>query len=245
MSASHLLVFDIETAALPWDEFDGSQQEYLLRGAESEEEQEKRKDLMALSPLTAKIVCIGLMCMRREGNELSVEKEGALCLDESMADDETRQETLPSGIPMSLSSEATLLRHFWKMLRHYNRCELVSFNGRGFDAPFLMLRSAVHRIRPTRNLMEGSKWNYKQHVDLADELSFYGYQSSGPQRRFNFDFYARSFGITSPKAQGIDGSKVAEFFAEGKIADVAEYCMRDVKATWELFLFWNEYLNTR
>ncbi|MBI5325074.1 MAG: 3'-5' exonuclease, partial [Ignavibacteriae bacterium] len=78
--------------------------------------------------------------------------------------------------------------------------------------------------------------------DLLDELTFYSPGPYGATKRFNFDFYTREFGITSPKSAGIDGSKVSEFYNEGKILDIAEYCLRDVTATWELFLKWKEFL---
>ena len=58
----------------------------------------------------------------------------------------------------------------------------------------------------------------------------------------NFDFYTRAFGLKSPKSEDIDGSKVAEYFADGRITEIAEYCLRDVTATWELFLLWQKYL---
>ena len=107
----------------------------------------------------------------------------------------------------------------------------MTFNGRNFDAPFLMLRSAIYKIRPPYNLMAGTKFSYPSHIDLIDELSYYSMSSYGATRRFNFDFYSQSFGITSPKAQGVDGSKVPDFFASGKIEEISDYCMRDVRAT--------------
>lgn len=243
MKESLYLAFDLETVGLPWEYFDESQQEYLLRGAATEEDRDKKIRELALSPLCAKIVCIGISVIRGTGEEQwHTEKEGALVLDETMADGEQRRETLDSGLNLVYSNEVGLLNGFWKMLLHYPSIHLVSFNGRGFDAPFLMLRSAVHHIRPVRNLMGGTKWNYPHHTDLADELSYFGYQTSGPLRRFNFDFYARCFGIPSPKGQGVDGSKVGEFYEAGRLPEIAEYCMRDVRATWELYLFWKKYL---
>jgi hypothetical protein len=61
-------------------------------------------------------------------------------------------------------------------------------------------------------------------------------------RRFSFDFYCRTFGIESPKANGVSGMDVPRLFDEGKHREIAEYCMGDVRATWELFKFWKEYL---
>jgi len=45
------LTFDIETVPLPWESFSESQQEYLIRGAKTEEEIQKKKDEMGLSPM--------------------------------------------------------------------------------------------------------------------------------------------------------------------------------------------------
>jgi predicted PolB exonuclease-like 3'-5' exonuclease len=80
------------------------------------------------------------------------------------------------------------------------------------------------------------------HIDLIDELTFYNPTYYGATKRFNFDFYARAFGLDSPKSEGIDGSKVKEYYNEGKVLEIAEYCLRDVSTTWELFLIWNKYL---
>lgn len=237
------LVFDLETVGLPLEQFGETQQEYLLRGATTEEEREKKVREFALSPFCAKIVCIGLSIIQGNDDNWTVEKEGALVLDETMANGIQRKETVESGLALSYCNEGTMLASFWKILQHYQHICLVSFNGRGFDAPFLMLRSGVYHIRPSRNLMNGTKWNYRDHTDLADELSYFGYQTSGPLRRFNFDFYARAFGIPSPKGEGIDGSKVGDFYNEGRIEEIAEYCMRDVRATWELYLFWKKHLH--
>jgi len=57
-------------------------------------------------------------------------------------------------------TEKDMLEHFWQGVAEYD--EFISFNGRTFDVPFLMIRSAVYRIRPTKNLMShryiGSQW---------------------------------------------------------------------------------------
>lgn len=236
------LIFDIETVPIDFDSLSESQQEYLLRRAETDEEKQKKKDEMALSPMTAKVVCIGLLLMQGDGFEWEEVNRAAFSVDESLEGEETRVETLSTGDRCILSSEEKLLADFWKILQKYSNATLVSFNGRNFDAPFLMLRSALYRIRPSRNLMEGTKFNYKMHYDLIDELTFYNSSAYGATRRFNFDFYARAFGLNSPKSEGVDGSKVADFFNNGKIVEISEYCLRDVVATWELFLIWRKFL---
>jgi len=238
------LVFDIETVPLNFDSFSESQQEYILRGTSTEEEIEKKKNEMGLTPFTAQVICIGIQLIERnEKGENQRLRFGAIAVDNTQADNEERKELLTGDIPCFFYNEKTTLEKFWKLIAKYEPVHLISFNGRAFDAPFLMLRSAILGVRPSRNIMSGTKYNYHLHTDLIDELTFYnpsfGY---GATKRFNFDFYTRAFGLTSPKGDGIDGSKVPEFFYAGKINEIAEYCLRDVKATWELYLLWEKYL---
>ena len=90
--------------------------------------------------------------------------------------------------------------------------------------------------------MQGTKFNYRMHIDLIDELTFFNPSPYAASKRFNFDFYTRAFGITSPQSAGVDGSMVSQLSEEGKIDVISEYCLRDISATWELYLHWREYL---
>lgn len=237
------LIYDLETSPRPYDSFSESQQEYIIRGAGTDEEKAKKLAEMALSPLTGKIVCIGLQLMETlEDGSYKLIKKKAFALDESVS--MSRIEQLESGAECEIKSEIEMISSFWDIFKNenYKYVHLITFNGRNFDAPFLMLRSAILGLKPSRNLMKGTKFNYELHTDLMDELTFYSPGSYGATKRFNFDFYTREFGITSPKGGGIDGSKVSEFYNDGKILDIAEYCLRDVTATWELFLKWKEFL---
>jgi hypothetical protein len=54
MKPINFLAFDIETIPMQWDDFSESQQEYILRRKETDEEKEKRKNEMALTPMTAR-----------------------------------------------------------------------------------------------------------------------------------------------------------------------------------------------
>ncbi len=237
------LVFDIETVPLPWESFSPSQQEFLLRGARDASEQERRKAEMALSPFTAQVICLGLQLMESPSEgEWMLRRRGAYLVDPDCVEGELLPDELSTGDPLFRCTERTLLEQFWKLLEKYPGVHLVSFNGRNFDAPFLMLRSALYRIRPSRNLMEGTRYRYGGHTDLLDELCFYNPQPVGATKRYNFDFYARAFGIDSPKAHGVDGTQVAELYHSGRYHEIAEYCLRDVAATWELFTLWYRYL---
>lgn len=244
------LVFDIETSKYNFDLLSKSQQEYILRRTETEEEKNQKINEMALTPLTSEIVCIGLKLMSRvQPNEENEHREWEEINKAAFINNKSfeYEETLLKELPLTQSkghyfNEKRLLENFWNVLNKYNSSILVSFNGRNFDAPYLMLRSALLGIRPSRNLMKGTKFNYPFHIDLIDELTFYSGSSVGATKRFNFDFYAQSFGIKSPKSEGVDGSMVSELFQKGETDTIAEYCLRDVDATWELFLMWDKFL---
>lgn len=141
-------------------------------------------------------------------------------------------------------SERAIVRDFWSFLRSEDcrGAHFVTFNGRMFDFPFLMLRSAVLGIRPSVNLMEGARYGNANHTDLLDKFTFNMPQSIGATRRYNLDFLTKAFGITSPKSQGVHGGNVAALYAEGQYVTVAEYCLRDVVATWQLYQVWERYL---
>jgi DNA polymerase elongation subunit (family B) len=152
------LVFDIETTPVNWDTLSESQQEYLLRYAETDEEIEQRKFEMALNPLTASVVCIGLQLMEQQSDGSWKEiKRAAFSTKPGYDSDEIQEITLESGFPCYIISEEKVLLDFWAILDKYKGASLISFNGRGFDAPFLMLRSAIHGIRPRRNIMSRYK----------------------------------------------------------------------------------------
>jgi len=239
------LIFDIETIPLPFEtSFDEAQREYLLRGCTTDEEREKMKGMGGLNPFLGQVVCIGTYITE-------LKKGTALYLDT-----EAREEMIEHQDMLlkykSFTDEATLMQHFWNgMANKY--AAIVSFNGRNFDCPFLMLRSAALGIRPSVNMMAGTRWDFKvggsdrysgvEHIDLADKLCFgTGFDKVGATRKFNLDFYTKSFGIPSPKSQGVAGDKVPQLFSEGRSKEIAEYCMRDVRATSDLYEKWAELL---
>ncbi len=232
------LVFDIETAALPFESFDDAQQEYLMRGCETQEEREKQLRNMSLNALTAQVVCIGMVYIK----SLQAEPKGFV-YSNVPGEESGGEEELPDGSTWRRMTENELFKRWWEVLEK-KPAHLISFNGRGFDCPFLMLRSTALGIRPSRNLMGGTRYRYDLHTDLQDELAFFSFSSrNSPLKRFNLDFYCKVFGITSPKEEGITGDMVPKLFAEGEHKTIAEYCLRDVYSTWKLFRHWKEYLD--
>ncbi len=225
------LVFDIETVGYDFESLSESQQEFLTRYSESEKDPLKRLELideskryLSLYPFTAKTIAIGLF---------NVEKEKAIVLYENSLNEEWVSEE--KTVTYKPVPEDEMLKYFWKYAGKAEK--LISFNGRAFDLPFLMIRSAINKIKPARNLLR-NRYDLSKHVDLLEQFTFHGLT-----KKFNLDFYCRSFGIDSPKSQGVTGMDVKELYKAGRMKEIAIYCGKDIKATYELYRIWNDFLN--
>lgn len=232
------LVFDIETSALPPESFDSTQLEYLFRDAEKLPDETARalrrseiQQQFNLWPFTAQVVCLAML------NADTGRGQVLFTADDYEPDGE---ETGPVEF-VPFVDEVELLTAFWDVARHYD--SIVTFNGRGFDVPFIYLRSAALNVPISRKDWLGYRYQTDPHCDLAEQLTFYGVSGrEGAGRRFNLDFYCKVFGIDSPKAQGITGLDMNDLIAAGRYRDIAEYCLRDVQATVELYRIWKERL---
>jgi DNA polymerase elongation subunit (family B) len=233
------LIFDIETSALPVESFDETQREYLFRDAERMEdlaEREKRRleiqSMMSLWPFTSRAVCIAML------NADTARGQVLFTADDY---DEEGVEAAGPVEFVACCDETEMLTAFWDVAKHYDN--IVTFNGRGFDVPFLYLRSAQLNVPISRKDWLGYRYATDPHCDLAEQLTFYSVSGrDGAARKFNLDFYCKAFGIESPKSQGVTGMDVMRLMDEGRYREIAEYCLRDVVATVKLYQIWKERL---
>ncbi len=231
------LIFDIETIGEDFESLDETTKEVLTHWIKRESESDKEykaslselKEGMGFSPLTGEVVAIGVWDYERDKGTVYFQAPG-----EDMKNFEE------DGVMFKPMTEKEMLESFWKGAEKYT--EFISFNGRAFDAPFLMIRSAIHKIRPTKDLTR-ARYLYQQspgaiHVDLFDQLTFYG----SLRRKGGLHLWSRAFGIKSPKADGVKGEDVARMFKEKKFKEIARYNVGDLRATKELYDYWQEYI---
>ncbi len=225
------LVFDIETVGDDFESLSESQQEYLLRYAEKEQDEITRqskiddaKRYLSLYPFTSRVVSIGMM---------NIDSGKTLILFDGIEEDSWYVEN--ENKKYSGMTETEMLEIFWQQVGKCNR--IVTFNGKNFDVPFLTLRSAMVGIRPAKNLLRRPR-GAENHIDLLEKFTL-----KGCIRKFNLDFYCHSFGVESSKSKNITGMEVKELYKAGRIKDIAIYCGEDVRATFELYNIWNEYLS--
>ncbi len=217
------IIFDIETAGKDFDSLEPAVQEYMLRWADTEQEKKDVKESLSFYPLTAEIIAIGMYDPDRG--------RGSVCFQNSASPLLPFEE---EGITYENGSEQEIIQRFWETVKGYS--QFITFNGRGFDCPFIMIRSAVHKIKPLRDLMPNRYGD--AHIDLFDQLTFFG----ASRRKFSLDMWCRAFDIKSPKAEGITGYEVKDLFNAGKYQDIARYCAGDLKATAELLAVWENYI---
>lgn len=206
---SKTLVFDIETVpAFERRDLPASVAAALADNATLK--QMEPDAVMGMSPFFGKVVSLALGDGDAEVDDVTVL---------AVPPDGVTIDPCPKWLrPMS---EPELLRAFWALC---SRAEtIVSFNGRGFDVPFLVTRSLIHGI-PARVDLLSQRFSLRPHLDLFELVSQKG---RGPSK---LDVVCWALGIESPK-EVMDGSMVAPAYARGEIVKIAEYNAHDVKAT--------------
>lgn len=214
------LVIDIETVGIPWEEHDPYVREYLMKGL-SEGDAEEMKRSGGLSPFRGKVVAIGVINA----------DDGRACVFYEVPEQTELIKRVEGTRTYISGNEREILRQFWEYLGPNDR--FISFNGRQFDGPFLMLRSAMHGLTPKRDLV-GYRYSFHPNCDLREALNFFN-TVYGRNFKFNLDLACKAFGVLSPKTENMDGRKVEALYLAGRHEDIANYCLEDVRATCDLY----------
>ena len=109
---------------------------------------------------------------------------------------------------------------------------LVTYNGRSFDLPVIVMRSLCHAISlPWYYRDRDIRYRYSEdgHLDLCDWLADHGATRAG-----KLDALARLIGL--PGKIGVDGSQVEGLYHGGQLESIQRYCLADVAQTALLFL---------
>jgi len=213
----NIFVFDIETVP----DVDGGRRLYDLDGLDDKEvanimfhkrRQETGNDFLRLP--VQKIVAISVVLRSRDrlavwslGNEDASEKE--------------------------------IIERFFSGIDKYIPT-IVSWNGKGFDLPVLHYRSLIHGVPAQRYWETGEhdqsfKWNnylsryHRRHTDLMDVIAGFENRAIAP-----LDQIATLLGF--PGKMGMSGAKVWDYYLDGKIADIRNYCETDVLNTYLVYL---------
>jgi hypothetical protein len=137
------------------------------------------------------------------------------------------------GIEMAytLEEELETLRAFWHAVQDIHEefrgaVRWISYNGKSFDLPFLIARSAKYKIKP-KVLIDTKRFDLTRHFDLIDALSNFG-----AARKTKLDYWLMAFGLPRKTESG---ANVGDMWDAGRYEDIGNYCLEDCKRTLWLY----------
>lgn len=228
------LILDIETVGYDWESLDSTTQAERIRTAtqnvrdteEREWQLERMRSRLGLSPCTGFVVALGIYDVER--------KQGVVYYLSEHASEDWQE----GDFRYKIRTEPALLREFWEGITQYDT--VVTFAGRRFAIPFLLHRSVSHHITPSVNLLTQRFLLRQQppyHVDLQDELTFYGAMNTKP----SLHSFCYMYDITSSKTT-YTGQDIETLFRDNQHTEIARYNIGNLRATTELFTRWRTYL---
>ena len=126
--------------------------------------------------------------------------------------------------------EQQALADFLALMRSFDPDidEIVGHNVIGFDLPFIFQRCLVNNIsvRPFVNLAE---FNVRGVYDTMYRWWL------GSRNRVALDDLAWALGIESSKTDEVEGSRVFELYQAGRLAEIREYNLNDVRVTRKVY----------
>lgn len=221
---------DIETLTLPdFRERVGPQLEKLLKLGNMRLEQQQRYlediaieeercyQLGSLSAASGRILSIAVHAGPIAGIDLDVElpqSEQVFGIDEA-------------GVEQDEKSSLLAFLDFMKDF-DCETDELVGHNLIGFDLPFIFQRCLVHCIS-AKPLVDLSEFRVRGVFDTMHHWWL------GAKRFVSLDDVAWALGIESSKTATAEGSKVFELYQAGKLAEIREYNLNDVRVTRKVY----------
>jgi hypothetical protein len=222
---------DIETLALPGYrdrvpnhlkkifELGNMRIEQMERYFESKEAEEARVyQLGSLSATSGRIVCIAVHVGPIAG--IGTEGEPDLGTEYVFGIDADGEE----------QSEDEALFDFINLLSGFSpeSDEIVGHNIINFDLPFVFQRCLVHNIAVPR-FIDLSSFKVQGVYDTMQHWWL------GARKTVSLDDVAWALGFESSKTEEVEGSKVFDLYAAGKLAAIREYNLNDVRVTRKVY----------
>lgn len=114
----------------------------------------------------------------------------------------------------------------------------MHYNGLGFDVPWIIKRSIKHNIKAaSKPFLDLRRYQKYPHFDVQMILADWD--------RFNvvsLDLACDLFAVPSPKKGVVKAEDVAQYYDDGKIDEIAAYCLKDVDATYKIYKLLTQYI---
>jgi hypothetical protein len=107
--------------------------------------------------------------------------------------------------------------------------ELVGHNLISFDLPYIFQRCLVHRI-PAQPFVNYGELNVRRIFD-----TMHHWWLGNRRGRVSLDDLAWALGIESSKTSEVEGSKVFDLYQAGKLRQIREYNLNDVRLTRQIY----------
>ena len=130
----------------------------------------------------------------------------------------------------SVDQEADLLSAFFSAIDTQHRTTFVGHYIGGFDLRFILCRAVVLGVKIPRCIPRDPKpWD----STIFDTMTAW----AGARGTISMDNLCAALGLEG-KGEGLDGSQVAQAWADGRHVEIAEYCKSDVirtRSIWQRF----------
>ncbi len=130
--------------------------------------------------------------------------------------------------------EEDMIRKFWYMLEVQNSdAVLITFNGRGFDVPLMELMGYKYGYAAKKHYTDKYGTRFRggaKHIDLQEFFSNNGNMKVAG----GLNLLSKLIGI--PGKGDIKGSDVHQYYKDGRIKEINDYCTCDVLDTYLVFL---------
>lgn len=132
-----------------------------------------------------------------------------------------------SVVTRSGEDEKEILKFFWSYLRESRDVKITTFNGKGFDIPFILKRSAILEVLlPVK--ISTRRYDTLQHFDVMEVLTNY-FQGE----MFSLGTYCKLYSVAHDDS--VSGADVFALWQAGNVEAIKAHCAADVKSTWELY----------
>lgn len=123
--------------------------------------------------------------------------------------------------------EKVMLKNFWEIAKSIDL--FVGFNIIDFDMRFIIQRSIINGIKPSKEL-SFARYRNNPMYDLMHEWSKWNQTN-----KINLDSLAKALGLPSSKGGEIEGKDVAKAYEDGRIKEICAYCEKDVELTRKIY----------
>jgi len=126
--------------------------------------------------------------------------------------------------------EEQALSDFFQLMANFDTevDQIVGHNIVGFDLPFIFQRCLVNNI-DVQNLIKITDFNARCVYDTMHQWWL------GTRNRVALDDLAWVLGIESSKTDEIEGSRIFDLYEAGRLAEIREYNLNDVRVTRKVY----------